>query len=175
MGQRCSHCASSTAAHAQAFAYTQFGEQDGADGSNSEPRSEPQPEPVLHSAPHSSSGQTARPAARDYNTCLDRAFVQKEPRWAKRYKRLPDALLWPLKSAENLSFRSASVATHTHTSSPPSCNKLYSAFCIRVPRHRLRIARPKIHIVPAWAARAVGWHRTQPGASSPTKLAQAQI
>ena len=118
MGQRCSHCASSTAAHAQAFAHTQFGEQDGADGSNSEPRSEPQPEPVLHSAPHSSSGQTARPAARDYNTCLDRAFVQKEPRWAKRYKRLPDALLWPLKSAENLSFRSASVATHTHTSSP---------------------------------------------------------
>ena len=33
-------------------------------------------------------------------------------------QRLPGALLWPLKSAENLSFRSASVATHTHTSSP---------------------------------------------------------
>eukprot|EP01046_Picozoa_sp_COSAG06_P010932 COSAG06_NODE_611_length_13818_cov_9.629346_8_plen_83_part_00 len=31
---------------------------------------------------------------------------------------LPDALLWPLKIAENLSFRNASVATHTHTSSP---------------------------------------------------------
>ena len=32
--------------------------------------------------------------------------------------RLPDALLWSLKFAENLSFRSAPVATHTHTSSP---------------------------------------------------------
>ena len=49
------------------------------------------PDALLHSCPHLE--QSAR---------AGRA----------RSQRLPDALLWPLKFAENLSFRSASVVTH---------------------------------------------------------------
>ena len=41
----------------------------------------------------------------------------KSARAPRARSRLRDALLWSLKFAENLSFRSASVATHTHTSS----------------------------------------------------------
>ena len=39
---------------------------------------------------------------------------RSEPERAERARsRLPDALLWSLKFAENLSFRSASVVSHT--------------------------------------------------------------
>ena len=74
-------------------------------------------------------GQTAH-TPRHQNVAARRATAQLPASGRARSQRLPDALLWPLKFAENLSFRSASVVTHTHI---------------------LRIARPRIHIVPAMA------------------------
>ena len=64
-------------------------------------------------------GQTPH-TPRHQNVAARRATAQlSKPARAERARsRLPDALLWSLKFAENLSFRSASVATHTHTSSP---------------------------------------------------------
>jgi hypothetical protein len=41
------------------------------------------------------------------------AQLSKPARAERARSRLPDALLWSLKFAENLSFRSASAATHT--------------------------------------------------------------
>ena len=64
-------------------------------------------------------GQTPH-TPRHQNVAARRATARlSKPARAERARsRLPDALLWSLKFAENLSFRSASVATHTHTSSP---------------------------------------------------------
>ena len=71
---------------------------------------QPQCESLVGQAPHT---------PRHQNVAARRATARlSEPARAERARsRLPDALLWSLKFAENLSFRSASVATHTHTSS----------------------------------------------------------
>ena len=53
------------------------------------------------------------------NVAARRAIARppKSARAERARSRLPGALLWSLKFAENLSFRSASVVSHTHTSS----------------------------------------------------------
>jgi hypothetical protein len=81
-------------------------------------------DPVLqtttHVRPKSSTRAEVYHTPRHQNVAARRATARlSKPARAERARsRLPDALLWSLKFAENLSFRSASVAPHTHTSSP---------------------------------------------------------
>eukprot|EP01046_Picozoa_sp_COSAG06_P024539 COSAG06_NODE_2005_length_7867_cov_6.370895_9_plen_88_part_00 len=46
-----------------------------------------------------------------------RARLSEPARAERARSRLPDALLWPLRFVENLSFRSAAVATHSASAS----------------------------------------------------------
>ena len=84
-------------------------------------------------------GQTPH-TPRHQNVAARRATARlSKPARAERARsRLPDALLWSLKFAENLSFRSASVAPHTHTSSPlancPTPNSHCDGHAAIVPR-----------------------------------------
>eukprot|EP01051_Picozoa_sp_SAG22_P021301 SAG22_NODE_4652_length_1204_cov_1.038009_2_plen_101_part_01 len=69
------------------------------------------------------------------------ARLSKPARAERARSRLPGALLWSLKFADNLSFRSASVATHTHTSSPLANCPTTDSHCDGLGRTDTRDAR----------------------------------